>query len=293
MGANCKSKTRNLRENSVKHLRLKVAKGKSVLMDALIVIPARMASTRLPGKPLADIAGLPMIVHVLRAAEAANAGPVVVACAEPEIKDAVERAGGKAVLTDPDLPSGTDRVRQAAQRVDPEGQYEIVVNVQGDMPTLDPSLVKTIIAPLIADLTLDKPLDKSGLDMVTAAVKTTDPREIDDPNVVKAVISQSDSGHSGRALYFTRAAAPSGMDADGQRSVYHHLGVYAYRRAALKRFCALPPSPLERRERLEQLRALEAGMSIHVCVVDLAPHGVDTEDDLARARDVIQSRDIQ
>ncbi len=250
-------------------------------MDALIVIPARMASTRLPGKPLADIAGLPMIVHVLRAAERANAGPVVVACAELEIKHAVERAGGTAVLTDPDLPSGTDRVRQAAERVDPDGKYPIIVNVQGDMPTLDPSLVKTIIAPLIAD---------HRIDMVTAAVKTTDPREIDDPNVVKAVISHSGFGASGRALYFTRASAPSGMDDGGQRSVYHHLGVYAYRRAALKRFCALPPSPLEQRERLEQLRAIEAGMAIHVCVVDLAPHGVDTEDDLARAREIIHSK---
>ena len=234
-------------------------------MSALIVIPARMASTRLPGKPLADIAGLPMIVHVLRAAEAANAGPVLVACAENEIKIAVEQAGGQAVLTDPELPSGSDRVRQAAERFDPEGTYDIVVNVQGDMPTLDPALIETIIAPLLED---------NAVDIVTAAAETTDAREISDPNVVKAIISET-----GRALYFTRASAPSG---DGP--VWHHLGVYAYRRRALSRFCGLPPSPLERRERLEQLRALEADMTIHVCKFDAAPHGVDTQDDLDRAR---------
>lgn len=242
-----------------------VAKGKSGSMSALIIIPTRMASTRLPGKPLADICGQPMIVHVLRAAEAANAGQVLVACAETEIKNAVEQAGGKAVLTDPDLPSGSDRARQAADLFDPKQAYDIVVNVQGDMPTLDPALLQTIIQPL---------LDDGDLDIVTAAVETSNLREIKDPNVVKAVVAVS-----GRALYFTRTAAPTGAG-----PVLHHLGVYAYRRAALNRFCDLPPSPLEQRERLEQLRALEAGMSIHVCLVDAAPHGVDTQDDLERAR---------
>ncbi len=237
-------------------------------MSALIIIPARMASTRLPGKPLADIAGQPMIVHVLRAAEAANMGPVLVACAEEEIKEAVERAGGAAELTDPELPSGSDRVRQAANRFDPYQSYDVVVNVQGDMPTLDPALIGTIIAPL---------LDNDTIDIVTAAVPTTDEREISDPNVVKAVVAEN-----GRALYFTRADAPFG---DGP--VLHHLGVYAYRRKALNAFCDLLPSPLERRERLEQLRALEAGMSIHVCLVDAAPHGVDTEADLVRAREIL------
>ena len=237
-------------------------------MTALIVIPARMASTRLPGKPLADIAGQPMIIHVLRAAEAANAGPVLVACAEKVVLLAVEQAGGQAVMTEANLPSGSDRVRQAADRFDPEQTFDIVVNVQGDMPTLAPELLKTIIQPL---------LDNAELDIVTAAVKTSDPREISDPNVVKAVVSSS-----GRALYFTRAVAPSG---DGP--VLHHLGIYAYRRSALSRFCDMPPSPLEKRERLEQLRALEAGMSIHVCLVDVAPHGVDTEADLARARKLL------
>lgn len=240
-------------------------------MSALIIIPARMASTRLPGKPLADIAGQPMIVHVLRAAEQAQMGPVLVACAEVQVKDAVERAGGTAELTDPELPSGSDRVRQAANRFDPYQSYDIVVNVQGDMPTLDPALIETIIKPL---------QENSQIDIVTAAVETNDAREIADSNVVKAVIS-----HSGRALYFTRAAAPW-----GEGPILHHLGVYAYRRAALNQFCDLPPSPLERRERLEQLRALEAGLSIHVCLVDAAPHGVDTEDDLARARQLIEAK---
>ena len=240
-------------------------------MSALIIIPARMASTRLPGKPLADIAGLPMIVHVLQAAQAAEMGPVLVACAEKEIKHAVEQAGGKAVLTDPSLPSGSDRVRQAADIYDPEKRFDIIVNVQGDMPTLDPALVRIIIQPLLED---------AALDIATAAVKTGDPREIADPNVVKAVAAAS-----GRALYFTRAAAPS-----GEGDVLHHLGVYAYRRAALDKFCSLPPSPLEKRERLEQLRALEAGMSIHICLVDAAPHGVDTEEDLERARVILSGK---
>ena len=234
-------------------------------MSVLIVIPARMASTRLPGKPLVDIAGQPMIVRVLRAATAAEAGPVVVACAEAEIKQAVESAGGQAIMTEADLPSGSDRVRQAVDRFDPQRRFDIIVNVQGDMPTLDPSLIKTIIQPL---------LDDPALDIATAAVETSEPREIADQNVVKAVAAAS-----GRALYFTRAAAPSG---DGP--VLHHLGVYAYRRSALDTFCDMAPSPLELRERLEQLRALEAGMSIHVCKVDAAPHGVDTQEDLDRTR---------
>jgi len=212
-----------------------------------------------------------MIVHVLQAAQAAEMGPVLVACAEKEIKHAVEQAGGKAVLTDPSLPSGSDRVRQAADIYDPEKRFDIIVNVQGDMPTLDPALVRIIIQPLLED---------AALDIATAAVKTGDPREIADPNVVKAVAAAS-----GRALYFTRAAAPS-----GEGDVLHHLGVYAYRRAALDKFCSLPPSPLEKRERLEQLRALEAGMSIHICLVDAAPHGVDTEEDLERARDILSGK---
>ena len=237
-------------------------------MKPLIVIPARMASTRLPGKPMADIHGKPMIVHVYERAVAASVGPVIVACAENEIAHAIKDAGGHAVLTDPDLPSGTDRVQAAADIFDPETEYDVVVNVQGDMPTLDPS----IIADTLAVLKTQK-----SADIATAVVETENPREIADPNVVKAVITDR-----GRALYFTRASAPSG---DG--GVWHHVGLYAYRREALKRFCALPPSPLELRERLEQLRALENDMRIDVAILQTAPDGVDTPEDLERARKVI------
>lgn len=238
-------------------------------MNALILIPARMASTRLPGKPLADIHGLPMIAHVLRRAEEANAGPVYVACAESAIKKAVEAAGGKAVMTPPDLPSGTDRVRVTADEVDPDNAYDVVVNVQGDMPTLNPELIQQVLALLE---------NHEDCDIATAVVATENSREIEDPNVVKAVITET-----GRALYFTRASAPSG---DGP--VWHHVGLYAYRREALNRFCELPPSPLEVRERLEQLRALEAGMTIYCAVVTAAPDGVDTPDDLERARTALK-----
>ncbi|WP_371398453.1 3-deoxy-manno-octulosonate cytidylyltransferase [Fretibacter rubidus] len=236
-------------------------------MTPLIIIPARMAATRLPGKPLADIGGTSMIVHVMRRAQEAAIGPVVIACSETVVKDVVEAAGGRAVMTDPELPSGTDRVKACADIIDPDGQHDIIVNVQGDMPTLDPGVIKAILAPF----------DNSDVDMTTAAVATSDAREIKDPNVVKAVIAGD-----GRALYFTRASAPSG---DGP--IMHHLGLYGYRRAALDRFCALPPSPLERRERLEQLRALEDGMRLDVVIVDAAPHGVDTPDDLDRARQLL------
>lgn len=235
-------------------------------MKTLIVIPARMASTRLPGKPLADIHGKPMIVHVFERAVAADKGPVIVACAEEEIAKAVHAAGGIAVMTDPNLPSGTDRVKAAADIYDPDGQYDVIVNVQGDMPALDPKIIGQ---------TLDILGQNSGADLATAAVFTESQREIDDPNVVKAICAAD-----GRALYFTRAAAPSGAG-----GVWHHVGLYAYRRAALNRFCALPPSPLEICERLEQLRALEDGMTIYVTELDAAPDGVDTPDDLERARE--------
>ena len=237
-------------------------------MKAMIIIPARMASTRLPGKPLADIGGAPMIVRVMERCLAADVGPVFVACAETEIKEAVEQAGGTAIMTDPDLPSGTDRIRVAADIIDPEKRFDTVINVQGDLPTLDPGAVVTALDVL----------KSSGADISTLAVATTDAREIADPNVVKAVIS-FDSKTAGRALYFTRASAPSG---DGP--VWHHVGLYAYRRAALDAFCALPPSPLERRERLEQLRALEAGMTIAAGIIQTSPEGVDTPEDLERAR---------
>lgn len=238
-------------------------------LNPILVIPARMASARLPGKPLADIGGVPMIVHVMERAKASNMGPVIVACSEQEVFSAVRSAGGTAVLTDPDLPSGTDRVRAAVEIIDPEGQYNCVVNVQGDLPTLDPQVISTAVQVLASE---------PNCDIATLAVATTDLREMNDPNVVKAVISLK-TETQGRALYFTRASAPSG---DGP--LYHHVGLYAYRRAALEKFCNLRPSPLEKRERLEQLRALEAGMRIDVGVIDSAPEGVDTPEDLERAR---------
>ncbi|HHL43445.1 MAG TPA: 3-deoxy-manno-octulosonate cytidylyltransferase [Hellea balneolensis] len=235
----------------------------------LIVIPARMQSARLPGKPLADIGGVPMIVHVMERAKTANVGPVIIACAETEITDIVRAAGGTAILTDPELPSGTDRVRVAADIFDPEGKYKCIVNVQGDLPTLDPTIVANAVDVLFR---------AQECDIATLVVPTHDPREMADPNVVKAVLSLDDA-NTGRALYFTRAQAPTGPG-----PVYHHIGIYAYRRAALDRFCELPPSPLEKRERLEQLRALEAGMRIDAAIVSSAPEGVDTPEDLARAR---------
>lgn len=233
-------------------------------MTPIILIPARMNSTRLPGKPLADIAGKPMIVHVLERARAANAGEVAVACDGAEIAEAVEKAGGKSVLTDPAAPSGSDRIWQALQSLDAEAKFDAIVNVQGDMPLLDPHLVMHALAAL----------EESDFDIVTLAAVITDEAEKNDPAVVKAVIAQD-----GRALYFTRTAAPYG---DGP--LYHHIGIYAYRRAALERFVKLPPSPLEQREKLEQLRALEAGMRIGVRVVDTVPLGVDTPEGLEKAR---------
>ncbi|MEX0751438.1 MAG: 3-deoxy-manno-octulosonate cytidylyltransferase [Xanthobacteraceae bacterium] len=237
--------------------------------DILIIIPARMASTRLPGKPLAEIGGKPMIVHVLRRAEAAALGPVVVATDSPEIAAAVERASGRAVMTRGDHVSGSDRIFEALGRVDPQGKAAIVVNVQGDLPTLAPADLRAVLTPL-AD---------PAVDIATLAAEITDPAERTNPNVVKVVGSPVSPGRL-RALYFTRATAPYG---DGP--LYHHIGLYAYRRAALKRFVELPPSPLEMRERLEQLRALEAGMRIDVAIVGGVPLGVDTHEELAVARE--------
>ena len=240
--------------------------------NPIVLIPARMASQRLPGKPLADIAGRPMIVHVLARAKAATIGPVVVACAEPEIADAVERAGGRAVLTRPDHASGSDRIFEALQAIDPAGRHDAVVNLQGDLPTLDPALPAQALA-LLAD---------PAVDVGTLAAEIADHAERADPNVVKAVVSWLPGGAHGRALYFTRTTAPS-----GEGPLWHHVGLYAYRRDALARFVALPPSPLERRERLEQLRVLEDGMRIEVALVDTVPLGVDTPAQLAQARALI------
>jgi 3-deoxy-manno-octulosonate cytidylyltransferase (CMP-KDO synthetase) len=239
----------------------------------LVLIPARLASTRLPNKPLAEIAGVPMIVQVWRRAMEAALGPVVVACGDREIFDAVRAAGGEAVMTRPDHASGSDRIFEALRAVDPSGRHDCIVNLQGDLPTLDPALPRAALA-LLHD---------TAVDIGTLAAEIQVPHERTDPNVVKAVVSpwsQSRDGlNGGRALYFTRATAPSG---DGP--LYHHIGLYAYRRDALERFVALPPSALEIRERLEQLRALEAGMRIDVAFVDTVPLGVDTPADLDRAR---------
>jgi 3-deoxy-manno-octulosonate cytidylyltransferase (CMP-KDO synthetase) len=237
--------------------------------NPVVLVPARMASTRLPGKPLADIRGEPMIVHVWRRAMEAGVGPVVVACAEREIADAVAAAGGTAMLTRADHPSGSDRIFEALSMFDPEGRHDVVINLQGDLPTLDPALVRAALLPL-AD---------SDVDIATLVARIVDPAESDDANVVKVALSLPANRTVGRALYFSRASVPWG---DGP--LFHHIGLYAYRRKALSRFVALPPGVLERRERLEQLRALENGMRIDAAVVATVPLGVDTQADLERAR---------
>lgn len=226
-----------------------------------------MHATRLPGKPLADIGGIPMIVHVWRRATAANAGHVIVATDSSEIANAVIAAGGDAVMTRADHASGSDRIYEAITKVD-AGRASIIVNLQGDLPTLDPHLVHQCIAPLATP----------EVDIATLAAVISDAEERTNPNVVKVVGTPLAEDRL-RALYFTRATAPSG---DGP--LYHHIGIYAYRRDSLERFVTLPPSPLEKREKLEQLRALEAQMRIDVAIVDTVPLGVDTPADLERAR---------
>lgn len=242
-------------------------------MTPIILIPARMASTRLPGKPLADISGQPMIVRVWHRALKAGIGPVIVAAADEVVVAAVTHAGGHAVLTDPALPSGSDRIHAALQEVDPERRHDAVVNVQGDLPALDPDAIR-----LVADT-----LESSGADIATLAAPISDAADYDNPNVVKPVVAWEAGGARGRALYFSRARVPSG---DGP--LFHHVGIYAYRRAALDRFVALAPSALERREGLEQLRALEAGMTMAVARVDAVPLSVDTPQDLEKARSLIR-----
>jgi 3-deoxy-manno-octulosonate cytidylyltransferase (CMP-KDO synthetase) len=237
----------------------------------LVLIPARMAATRLPGKPLLDIAGLPMIVHVLRRAEAANIGRVAVATDTPEIAAAVRSHGGEAVMTSADHPSGSDRIFEALGKLDPSGQAEIVINLQGDFPTISPDNIRDVLGPL----------SDPAVDIATLAAEIHTEEESSNPNVVKAIGSRLDERRL-RALYFSRAAAPWG---DGPR--YHHVGLYAYRRKALQRFVALPPSPLELQEKLEQLRAIEAGMRIDVTIVDAVPRGVDTPADLETTRQIL------
>jgi 3-deoxy-manno-octulosonate cytidylyltransferase (CMP-KDO synthetase) len=239
-------------------------------LNPLIVIPARLAATRLPNKPLADIHGVPMIVHVWRRAMEAAIGPVVVACGDRPILDAVERAGGHAVMTDPAHPSGSDRVWEAVEHVDPHGQHDVIVNVQGDVPTLDGALIRRSLDPLRLD---------PATDIATLVCPIVDPADLDRPSVPKPAIAWRPEGGIGRCLYFSRSRIPSGPG-----PVYFHIGLYAYRRAALARFVGLAPSPLERRETLEQLRALEAGMRIDAAEVETVPLGVDTPEDLEQAR---------
>jgi len=238
------------------------------MSNPVIVIPARMAAQRLPNKPMADIGGEPMIVHVWRRAMEAKIGPVIVATDAPEIITAVENAGGIAILTRADHPSGSDRIFEAVEKFDPAGRHDVIVNVQGDLPTIDPKIIAASMAPL-AD---------PAVDIATLAAIIRREEEKAASHVVKAVGSPLSKNHL-RALYFTRATAPW-----GEGDLLHHIGLYAYRRAALKRFISLPPSALEQREKLEQLRALENGMRIDIVVVDTVPLGVDTPDDLERAR---------
>jgi 3-deoxy-manno-octulosonate cytidylyltransferase (CMP-KDO synthetase) len=239
----------------------------------LIVIPARMAATRLPGKPLADLCGAPMLARVIEQALRADVGPVCVAAGEPEILDAARAAGAQGVLTDPALPSGSDRIHAALAALDPDGRHDPIVNLQGDMPTIDPQVIRAGLAALAAH---------PGADIATLVSPSEDPGERADPNVVKAIVSWSGpagSGTTGRCLCFTRADAPSGPG-----PVERHVGLYVWRRAALARFVAAPPSPLERRESLEQLRALELGMTIVAGRIADFPKGVDTPEHLNAAR---------
>jgi 3-deoxy-manno-octulosonate cytidylyltransferase (CMP-KDO synthetase) len=244
------------------------------MSDPLVVIPARMAATRLPNKPLADINGKPMIVHVWERAIESGVGPVIVATDSAEIAAAVEAAGGAAVMTRADHPSGSDRVHEAAESFDPEGRHDVIVNLQGDFPTIDPASVAVSVLPL-AD---------PAVDIATLAAEIVDEDERTASSVVKVIGSEIAPGRM-RALYFTRAAAPTGPG-----PLYHHVGLYAYRRPALARFVGLPPSPLELREKLEQLRAVEAGMRIDVQVIAEVPRGVDTPGDLILARELLRHR---
>lgn len=240
-------------------------------MNPVILIPARMASTRLPGKPLADILGKPMIVHVMERSLAAGIGPVVVATDSAEISDVVTGAGGRCVMTREDHESGSDRIHEALGIVDPQGRYDVVVNVQGDLPQIDPRLLVEVMNPFV----------EPDVDIGTLAAEIVREEEKTNPNVVKA-IGTPVAGNRMRALYFTRATAPAG---DGP--LFHHIGLYAYRRAALERFVSLPRGTLEKRERLEQLRALEAGMRIDVELVDTVPFGVDAPEDLEEVRNML------
>lgn len=243
--------------------------------NPIVLIPSRLASTRLPNKPLADIHGLPMIVHCLRRAEEAGFARVAVACGDAAIAEAITAHGGEAVLTDPNHPSGSDRIFEALQKLDPQGKHDAIVNFQGDLPAIDPKVIAAVLTPL-AD---------AAIDLATLVTPIVEAHEADDRNVVKAVMSLAPGQTVGRALYFSRKPVPGG---DGP--LWHHIGIYAYRRTALEKFVSLQPSPLEKRESLEQLRALENGMSIAAAVVDTLPLGVDTPADLDRIRQVMAAK---
>lgn len=243
-------------------------------MNPIVVIPSRLASTRLPRKPLAEIGGRAMILHVLDRAREADIGPVAVACADEEVAEAVRAAGGTAVMTDPSLPSGSDRVHAALAALDPQGRHDVVVNLQGDLPTMPAAQLRAVITPL----------SDPSIDIATLVAPIQSREEAEAPSVVKAACAFDRGRAVSPALYFSRAPIPA-----GEGPLWHHIGIYAYRRAALARFVSLPESPLERRESLEQLRALEAGMRIACARVDHAPFGVDTPADLERARRILQA----
>ena len=241
--------------------------------NPIILIPARMNSTRLPNKPLADINGIPMIVRVWQIAVNANLGRVIVASGDSKISEAIQNEGGEAILTDPALPSGSDRIFAALEEADPFKKHNIIINLQGDLPVLERS---TITAAY-------KLMENEHVDIGTVAAKITIPEEKLSPSIVKAIVAWNNDGIKGRALYFTRASAPT-----GNGPMYHHIGLYSFRRHALERFVKLPISPLEQQEKLEQLRALENGMRIEVALVDNVPFGVDTPADLEKAKLLIQ-----
>ncbi|MCP4393873.1 MAG: 3-deoxy-manno-octulosonate cytidylyltransferase [Alphaproteobacteria bacterium] len=244
-------------------------------MKPVVIIPARMESSRLPGKPLADINGKPMIIHVVERAKEADIGNVIVACSETEVFDCVSDAGNKAIMTDPNHPSGSDRIFEALCKADPYSDYNTIVNVQGDLPTIDPEIIRASL----------NPMENPEVDISTLITKITREEEKTNPNVVKAAVSLDLShGRIGRAVYFSRNPVPSG---DGD--LYHHIGLYAYRRASLEKFIATPQGILEKRERLEQLRALEYGMRIDAILVDTVPFGVDTKEDLERAKELLKN----
>ena len=243
-------------------------------MNPIVIIPARMAATRLPGKPLAEIGGLPMIVRVLKAAEMAGVGDVVVAAGDPEIAWAIEAAGGRAILTDPTLPSGSDRILAALAELDPQGDHDVVINLQGDMPFVDPEVLGACIDLLAAE---------PGCDIATVVAPEDSEDDRTNPDVVKPVLALPPGARRGRALYFTRSTLY------GAGPVFRHVGIYGYRRRALERFNAAEPSPLEKREKLEQLRALELGMQIWAATIDKPPISVDTPADLDKARQFAMS----